>query len=273
MGLETEFMGNEHSLYLSLCTKYQIADSERLCEFFGVSGNSICDKLMENRAQILCAECDEAKDFTHFDADELAMGYFAGCRECAKARGQSRTIKWKAEWTADSIEVQEKDLVIRKTRNGHQGATSNLKPPMKRGQHCFRWLFTHHQTWIFFGIAEAKNNDSSLYCAQRAYGLASSSGGYRDGRSFRADVRPNHIYDGATEKMVDMKVDLKKGELSFMVVDDPEKRVVTFDEVKDSEIGFAPAVSMYYNNHTVQVKRVPVSWFGKNKNRTKFKSG
>merc|ERR1712154_650543 len=124
--------------------------------------------------------------------------------------------------------------------------------------------------WMLFGIGQPKNNQNNLYCARGVYGIANGSGAYKDGHN-QGGFDAHHLYDHCAEKMIDMKVDLRKMEIHYMQVDDARKRVVKVTGIGKSDIGYVPVVSMYYARHSAQVKKIPVSWFGKNKKRTKFK--
>eukprot|EP01084_Bolivina_argentea_P167952 291366_1 len=267
--LENEYFGNEHALYIYLCTKYKTKHLI-LDEYNGEPLNTIYDKQMEKNDNIICYECEEQKDFTQFDIIELNNGYFSACKECAPDRDSVKTIKWHPEWKAPSITLKEKDYVCCKTRSCHEGATTNLKPSIKNGQHCFRWLFKKHNGWILFGIAHPKKGRNNLYADQGVYGIASGSGCYKNG-VHGGGIECHHLYQNVERKLIDMKVDLNKGEILYMEVDDAQKRIVKLTGIPKSDDGYNPCVSMYYSGHTAQVKKVPVSWFGKNAKRTKFK--
>ena len=90
--MEDEYYGNEHALYLYVCSKYNVSPKE---ESLGVDGDAVndrasstmTDRLMESEEGLLCSECLEWKPFTMFSRNELEMnGHFMACLKCEPDR-------------------------------------------------------------------------------------------------------------------------------------------------------------------------------------------
>ena len=138
--------------------------------------------------------------------------------------------------------------------------------PVTTGIHCWRWKTKNHQSWFLWGISHQKKHNDSSYAQHGVFGIAGSNQSYKNG-SCRYDIRTNKFFKN--EIIFDMLLDLKKGELKFQVPGDDYVGVMT-EIPKDNKEGWVPHVGMYYRNGQVQVKKIPVTWFGKNPNRVKF---
>ena len=267
--LEDEYYGNEHSLYAAVCSKYGVVAEP---EVFGVDDRattSMTDRLLEAEEGLLCAECLELKPFTKFSRSELdCNGPFMACLHCEADRDSVEHCKWNSEWIANGVELENKDYVATIKQNGHRSAVAASKRPAVRGVHCWRWNFRNHKTWAVIGVSHPKQYGSSSYSEAGVYGVAHSSGGYRNRQSVNG-LNAKHFYEG-NEVLIDMKLDLGKHELSYRMVGD--ERVVKMDGIeKDNKLGFTPHINIYYQGEKVQVKKIPAAWFGKNPKRVKFK--
>merc|ERR1712129_520791 len=144
------------------------------------------------------------------------------------------------------------------------------KSAVRRGVHCWRWLSKQQRTWGLFGVSECRAHRDGSYSEQGVYGIASSGSYYANGQS-RNDVAAHSMYDKA-ELMLDMKLDLNKGELVYMLVGDKEKKEMRIKGVerktKDDK-GYVPHISIYYKDTNVQIKKIPPAWFGKHPKKAK----
>merc|ERR1712048_447925 len=137
----------------------------------------------------------------------------------------------------------------------HRYACVDMNHPVKHGLHCWRWLIKRHRSWLLIGISEAKKMRDGSYNEPSVYGVASSGSSYKNGAS-AGGLNAGHLYN-KPELMVDVKLDLKKGEMHYMIVGDAEKKLVKMTGVPKSEKGYVPHMNIYYEGMNVQVKKIP----------------
>ena len=158
--LEDEYYGNEHALYLYVCSKYNVPPKE---ESLGVeavddrASSTVTDRLLESEQGLLCAECLEWKPFTMFSRNELENnGHFMACLKCEPDRDSVEHCKWNPEWKCDGIVLEDKNHVATIRQNGHRSAVVDPKRPAVRGLHCWRWNLKQHRTWALIGVSYPK---------------------------------------------------------------------------------------------------------------------
>jgi len=137
-----------------------------------------------------------------------------------------------------------------------------MKRPIKNGVHCWRWFSKRQQSWGLFGISHPKKHRDGSYAEQGVYGIASGGSYYVNGAS-RNDVPAQSMY-AKPEMLVDMKLDCNKNELSYMVVGDPNKKIMKITGIeKNKQKGFVPHISIYYQHTNVQIKKYRHRGLGK----------
>eukprot|EP01084_Bolivina_argentea_P167951 291363_1 len=266
--LENEYFGNEHNLYVYLCTKYKI---EIICEYNNNNNmNRVIDKLLENKSDIKCIECAEIKPYYSYNKSELENGYFAACKECAPDRDSVKTLKWSAIYKSADTQLKNNNFVLQNSRDSHRYACVDMNNPMKQGIHCFRWYVKGHRSWLLLGISKPRKHRDGSYSDQGVFGIASAGTYYKNGATMY-DIPAAAMYE-KQEIFIDMKLDLSKYEMSYMVVGDAQKRLMKMTGIdKNNKDGYIPHVNVYYQSVTLQIKKIPSSWFGKNPKRCKFK--
>ena len=135
------------------------------------------------------------------------------------------------------------------------------------GQHCFRMYYKNPKgpnEWLFFGIykygIEPKNVSTAWQ--ETSWGIG---GGhiYCNGEN-KSDKSMSFLYS-SNENQIDMLIDFDKGILSYSIVDDVKYRKYTFKKKFDTSIAYSVHLNLYYARSEVQVAKIDVEVFGKNK--------
>jgi len=112
-----------------------------------------------------------------------------------------------------------------------------------------------------------KYTDNS-YGNQGVFGIAGSNQSYKNGQC-TYDIQTGVFFGGKNKVIIDMLLDLNCGELKFKIPgNDTEAKMTGIP--KDNQEGWVPHCNIHYANANVQIKKIPISWFGKMPKRVKF---
>ena len=75
---------------------------------------------------------------------------------------------------------------------------------------------------------------------------------------------------GLDENQIDMLIDFDKGILSYSIVGDAENRKYTFKKKFDTNIGYTVQAHLLWPGTKVQIAKISVDLFGKNKKLVKW---
>ena len=178
------------------------------------------------------------------------------------------SLKWNEQFkSSPEITLEHNAFVAKIMQNGHRSACIDMKS-CKNGTHCFRWKTKYYQSWIMWGIGVPQKYPNNSYSSQKTYGIAGSNQTYKNGVC-QYNVQTNQFFGGKSEVYIDMLLDLNKGELRFVIPGLNSEAKITGININEP-MGYVPHVNMHYSGVTVQIKKIPVNWFGKNPNRVKF---
>ena len=164
----------------------------------------------------------------------------------------------------------------------YQNCYSMILPDAKHmqgyssGQHCFRMYYKNARGshyWLFFGIYKYGivpkdirpcDHKTSWGIGDGGYGIIICNGEYE------YDENMLFLYC-LNENQIDMFVDFDKGILSYSLVDDKIKgRKYTFKKKFDTNIAYTVNVGFLWGETEVQIAKINVKMFGKNKKLIKW---
>ena len=142
----------------------------------------------------------------------------------------------------------------------------------KSGQHCFRMYYKNPKgpnKWLFFGLYKygIVPKDEKTYRHETSWGIVDYGNGqiHCNGK-YEFDKSNMSFLYSLNENEIDMFVDLDKGILSYSIVDDNVKnRKYTFKKKFETSIAYAVHLNVYYEGTEVQIAKIDVNMFGKNK--------
>jgi len=263
--LDEEYFGNEQEFYEMLCKKYDtVAEEAYSLPFYTVP---LVSELLRDQGQVKCAECEQVFPPDAFPEEEWNNGSFLACSNCAKDRFNVSTLKWSKEFKSDTIELQNNEEVATITNTGHKYVCANV-PPVKHGIHCWRFRTENKSTWVMWGVSAPKVLSDSSFSVATVWGAGGGNQTYKNGAA-SYNLQTSQFFNNADE-FIDVLLDLNECKLKFK---QPEVDYeIVLDAInKDQEEGFVPHVNLHYANTKVQVKKIPYAWYGKYKNRVKFK--
>mmetsp|Transcript_38321 Transcript_38321/g.62818 ORF Transcript_38321/g.62818 Transcript_38321/m.62818 type:complete len:330 (+) Transcript_38321:25-1014(+) len=270
--LDTEYVGREQDLYELIYKKYAANIDDIVMESEFMPSRYTCPLvseylITEHGDAILCSECLQSFQYTEFPEDELNNGAFLACKRCAPDRNNVVELKWHAQYKSDAVLLENNGYNAKVTTSNHKYCLVD-QPGVVKGVHCWRWCTRHYQTWFMWGISNRKKHTDASYSNKNVFGIAGSNQSYKNGACVY-DVQTNVFFGGKTEVIIDMLLDLNKGELCFKIPGNESEAKMT-GIPKDDPEGWVPHCNMHYANATAQVKRIPTNWYGKNIKRVKF---
>ena len=145
----------------------------------------------------------------------------------------------------------------------------------KSGRHCFRMHFKNPKaSWLFFGIYKygIVPKDVGSYYHKTSWGIGHNrSGMIRCNGSGEYDKSNMSFLYSSKENEMDMLVDFDSGILSYSIVDDNVKdREYTFGKKFDTNIAYTVHLNFRDAGTQVQVAKINVDMFGKNKQLVKW---
>jgi len=118
-----------------------------------------------------------------------------------------------------------------------------------------------------FAVSAPNAFPDGSYNSQTVFGISGGDTSYVNGQ-YQGLAQTTRFY-AKEENLFDMILDLNKLELRFKLVDEDH-------EVKISNLtanfadGWVPHMNIYYSPGNVQMKKIPMAWYGKGANRVKF---
>ena len=145
------------------------------------------------------------------------------------------------------------------------------------GQHCFRMYYKNPEgpnQWLFFGIYKCGivPKDMHTHLHKNSWGIGDGGIGqiYCNGKRELDKSNVSFLYS-LNENQIDMLVDFDKGTLSYSIVDDfVDNRKYTFDKKFDTNIVYTVHLNLICAGTEVQVAKIHVDMFGKNKKLVKW---
>ena len=146
------------------------------------------------------------------------------------------------------------------------------------GQHCFRMYYKNPKGphyWLLFGIYKygIVPKDMSTYYHETSWGIADDTNGtiYCNGKYEYDKSNMSFLYS-LNENQIDMLIDFDNGILSYSIVDDNVKnRKYTFKETFNTiNIAYTVHLNLYCAGTQVQIAKINVDMFGKNKKLVKW---
>eukprot|EP00484_Ammonia_sp_Unknown_P030320 CAMPEP_0197033630 /NCGR_PEP_ID=MMETSP1384-20130603/11992_1 /TAXON_ID=29189 /ORGANISM="Ammonia sp." /LENGTH=351 /DNA_ID=CAMNT_0042463469 /DNA_START=39 /DNA_END=1094 /DNA_ORIENTATION=- len=273
--LDEEYFGREQDLYEFIYDKYvecmQANSVKREGEYLpGKYSTPLISEVLltENGDSILCSECLQEYGHAEFPDDELQCnGYYLACSRCAPDRNNVVALKWHPQYKSDSVVFENNGYVAKVTANNHRYCLVNQRPVTK-GIHCWRWCTKHYQSWFLWGISHCKKYTDNSYGSQGVFGIAGSNQSYKNGQC-TYDIQTGVFFGGKNQVIMDMLLDLNTGELKWKVPGNETEAKMT-GIPKDNAQGYVPHVNMHYANATVEIRKIPTSWYGKMSQRVKF---
>ena len=140
------------------------------------------------------------------------------------------------------------------------------------GKHCFRMYYKnpkgpHH--WLFFGIYKygIVPKNAYIYRHETSWGIVDNTIGLIvcNGKAKYDKSNMSFLYS-LNENQIDMCVDFDKGILSYSIVDDKKNdRKYTFAQKFNTNIGYTVNIGFLCAGTEVQIGKINVDMFGKNK--------
>ena len=144
------------------------------------------------------------------------------------------------------------------------------------GQHCFRMYYKNpagpHE-WLLFGVYQCgvKPKHEHTYRYKTSWGIADHGYG-RIVCNGKAEIdRSMQFLYSCDENEIDMHIDFDLGILSYAIVDDNIKnRKYTFKKAFDTSILYTVNIGFSRAETEVQIAKINVGMFGKNKKLVKW---
>ena len=268
--LDTEYFGSEQELYQKICKKYNIIDIEPIYILEKYSTPLISELLItESSDNILCSECLQEYNYKQFPLDELLNnGYYLACSRCAPDRNNVISLKWHNEFKSDSVILENNGYLAKVIQSNHRYCVINSRP-ITKGIHCWRWCTKQYQSWFLWGISSLKKYTDNSYGNQGVFGIAGSNQSYKNGQC-AYDIQTNVFFGGKNMVQIDMLLDLNKGELKFKIPGNNTEAKMIGIPINNPNGGYVPHCNIHYANCSVQIKKIPISWYGKMAKRVKF---
>ena len=268
--LDSTYFGNEHALYEHIFNKYIDDKSELLkkSEFVPLRYSTplISEVLLVDNELIECSECLNSFPSNQFPADEFRNGYMLACAACSPDRNNVKSLKWHKQFKSASVMLENNGYTAKVNQSAHKYVVTDMRPMLK-GVHCFRYFTKNHSTWHLWGISNLKKYTDNSYGNAGVYGIAGSNQSYRNG-ACGYDVQTNVFFGGKKEVMIDMLLDLNKGMLCFKIPgSESEAKMLNIPKSAD---GYVCHCNIHYANASVQIKKIPTSWYGQMAKRVKF---
>ena len=270
--LDTEYFGSEHDLYLKIFNKYNDETDNNSAEieyFLPTYTTPLISELLitEYGENILCSECLQEYSYREFPEDELLNnGYYLACSRCAPDRNNVISLKWHKEFKSDAVILENNGYLAKVITSNHRYCTIDQRGVTK-GVHVWRWCTKQYSSWFLWGISSSKKYTDNSYGNQGVYGIAGSNQSYKNGQC-AYDIQ-TAVFFGKNKVLIDMMLDLNKGELKFKIPGNAtEAKMVAIP--KENVNGWVPHCNIHYANANVQVKKIPISWYGKMPKRVKF---
>ena len=140
----------------------------------------------------------------------------------------------------------------------------------KSGQHCFRMFYKNKV--VLFGIHQHGDGSiKSVQTTKTSWGIVNFGNGKIYCNGERGDDASSSFLYTSGDNQIDMLVDFDKGILSYCIIDDKETdRKYTFTKRFDTSIFYTISVGLYYRETQVQIAKINVDMFGKNKKLVKW---
>ena len=145
------------------------------------------------------------------------------------------------------------------------------------GEHCFRMYYKNPKgphEWLFFGIYKygIVPKDVFTYKHETSWGIVDNENGQiRCNGECEYDKSNMSFLYSLNENQIDMLIDFDNGILSYSIVDDNVKnRKYTFSKKFNTNIAYAVHLSFGYAGTEVQIAKINIDMFGKNKTFVKW---
>ena len=144
------------------------------------------------------------------------------------------------------------------------------------GQHCFRMYYKNPKgpnQWLFFGIYKygVVPKDANTPWHETSWGIGDDGNGrlYCNGK-VEYDSNMSFLYS-LNENQVDMLVDFDNGIVSYSIVDDKVKnKKYTLKKKFNTNIAYTVHLQLLWGGTQVQIAKINVDMFGKNKEFVKW---
>ena len=146
------------------------------------------------------------------------------------------------------------------------------------GKHCWRMYYKNPQKtggWLTFGIYQSDIVPKNVYTHGHgtSWGIAGNSCQIYSNGQCTNEKRVEHFYQ-YDENEMDMLVDFDNGILCYTIVDDAKQnRTYTFEKRFNTSISYGVHLNLCRVDTEVQVAKINVAMFGKNKNLVKWPIG
>ena len=145
------------------------------------------------------------------------------------------------------------------------------------GQHCFRMYYKNPygaHCYLLFGIYQCGIVPKNMRTAwhETSWGIADNTEGliYCNGEVEWDESNMSFLYS-SDENEIDMLIDFDNGILSYSIVDDKvENRKYIFKKQFNTSISYTVNIGFYHSKTEVQIAKINVEMFGKNKKMVKW---
>jgi len=264
--LDEEYIGNEQNFYEYLCNKYkiniQLIEKEPL---LNTNCLSLLNEIYYDEQNIECYECKKLKNISEFDEKEITNnGYYVACKECSPERGMIINCKWSDKLKTNAL-ILENDRHIAKINSSVHHYVIVDGNPVRNGIHLWRWYARSVSSWCLYGVSPPKVFPDQSYSSQGLFGITGSDSAYLNG-AHQAGLQTSKFY-AKNDNYIDMLLDVNKLEVKYNLVG--ENHEVKINIIANQE-GWLPHMDCYYSGTNVQIKKIPVSCYGKDPNKFKF---